>query len=143
MTKTIANNIASYLETLDIFEDFAATLVAASSNSSAINLFIGIEPPRPKDCVSIITYGGKAPLVDGYRQESFVQVRVRSDTRSRAISTCQFFINNLHGLKLENVGRLNCINSAPLILQPITIEGREGGELSVTVSNYEIKHVKV
>lgn len=137
MTNTIANNIASYLETLNMYDDFNATLAFST------NLFIGIEPPSPKDCVSIIPYGGNPPLVDGSRQESFVQIRVRSVTRSRALSTCQFLINNLDGLELVNVGRIKCNNSAPLPLQPITIEGREGGELNVTVANYSIKHVKV
>ena len=137
MTNTIADNVSSYLTGLDVHEDFGATLVEAS------NLFIGIEPPSPKDCISIIPYGGNPPLIDGYRQESFLQIRVRSNIRSRTISTCQFLINNLDGVELPNVGKIRCNNSAPLVLQPITIEGREGGELNVTVANYTVKHLKV
>ena len=143
MTNTIADKVASYLEGLNIYDDFNATLVSATSNTTALNLFIGIEPPTPKDCVSIIPYGGAPPLSDKNRQEAFIQIRVRSTKRSRALSTTQYFINTLTECELENVGKIKCLNSAPIPLQPITIEGREGGELHVMVSNYSIKHIKV
>jgi len=143
MTNTIADKVASYLETLNIYEDFNATLVAATSNEDAINLFIGVEPIAPKDCVSIIPYGGDKPNKDRYRQHPRLQIRVRSNRRSRAISTCQNIMNSLHMYEIPNVGLIECLNSAPLPLQPINIEGREGGELHVTVANYSVKHIKI
>lgn len=136
MTNTICNAVASYLE------DLTATNAICSALGTTLefgtNLFIGIEPAdKDVTTVTLIPYGGGPPLPDKYRQEPSIQIRVNSVTRQGALTVQQAIINELHMNQLNGNGQITCNNSAPLLIGSF-----EGGQHTISVSNFNVKHVR-
>jgi hypothetical protein len=137
MTLLFSSRIASYLEVLTatnpICVDMGATFIVAS------NLFDNFEPDRRNlDTVSIISYGGGPTEQDKVRQNPSVQIRVKCTSRQKALKVQQSIINTLNRNTLRGYGKMFAINSAPILL-----EVDKGGRYTITVSNFDCKHVKV
>lgn len=131
----VLESIASYLTNLTATNDICSelgTLVA-----TGVNLFIGFEPDALVDTITLIPYGGTPPNVDNQRLETSINIRVRAKNSSRAIKVSQKIIEQFSNNHLNGVGAIRAVQSAPIYLGKL-----EGGEWSVTTSNYTIKHVK-
>jgi len=137
MANTICNTVASYLTDLTATNAICSALGATLSFGT--NLFIGIEPAdKDVSVVTIIPYGGSPPNVDNQRQNPSVQVRVNSITRQGALTIQQSLINELHMNKLSGEGLMMSNDSAPLLIGSF-----EGGQKTISVSNYTVKHIKI
>lgn len=137
MTTTIADEFESYFASLPATSNICVAF--SDTFTSASNLFIGVEPEASK-CLSIYTYGGESPDIDGYRQNPSVQLSLKSKSRQTALSTMQSIINTLHhNTKVcsTSKGKVFANQSAPMITGT-----REGGELVIVVANFAIKHIK-
>ena len=130
------NTLASYLTNLGATHAIPTALGTTFTFGS--NLFIGIAPATSADSLTIIPYGGSAPNIDNLRQNPAIQIRSRTTSRQTAVSTQQALINNLHTNELSGGGKMFAVQSVPIFLG-----SDEGGEYVITVSNYEIKHIKV
>lgn len=138
---TIENEIRKYLEdktaTNPICDSLGTTLTYGT------NLFMYEEPSSgfASQCITILSYGGSPPNKDRRRQEPSVQIRLKTNSNTKANRTMQAIINDLHGndrVCASQPGKLFAVQSNPIRLAPL-----EGGEIKVTVSNYNIKHVKL
>ena len=135
MADTIASSFKTYFESLsatnDIVDSFGDTFTFGT------NLFIDIED-ETNECLSILSYGGEPPNIDGQRQNPAIQIRVKSENRKTTLETSQAVINELHGNKSLCRGRISAVQSNPIVFGV-----REGGNSTITVSNFNIKHVKL
>ena len=135
MADTIASSFKTYFESLtatnDIIDSFGDTFTFGT------NLFIGIED-ETNECLSIIPYGGEPPNIDGQRQDAAIQIRLKSEDRKTTLATSQAIINELHGNKELCTGRVSAIQSTPTYWKD-----REGGNSTITVSNFNVKHVRL
>ena len=137
MTNTICNVVASYLSDLTATNPICVAL--GTTLQTGTNLYIGVEPAgKSVSIVTLIPYGGSPPMADRYRQEPSIQVRVNSVTREGALSIQQALINELHMNQLNGNGQITCNNSAPLFIGSF-----EGGRHTISVSNYNVKHIKI
>ena len=136
MSSTIFNKISNYicslLATSNICSELGTTLNVGE------NLFIGFEPDTANDSITLIPYGGAPPEPDGYKQNPSVQIRLKTSSREKAIKVQQAIINELHMNELSGSGKMFAVQSAPILLPDL-----EAGEWKISVSNYNIKHVKV
>ena len=136
MTDTIFNKISDYLVCLNATQDICSEL--GTTFTSGTNVFIGFEPDTDNDSLTLIPYGGGSPNPDNNRQSPSVQIRLKTSSRQKALKVQQAIINKLHMNELSGSGKMFAIQSAP-ILMPDT----EAGEWMVSVSNFDIKHVKI
>jgi hypothetical protein len=129
----ITDEIETYLTGLTATNTICSTLGTTFSS-----VYIGGEPPDVSPCVAILPYGGSAPSPEGDRQNPSVQIRLKHSNRQTALKTMQAIINDFHGnTNILNKGKLYAKQSSPIIF-----EVQQGGEYIVTISNYDIKHIK-
>ena len=135
MTAIIADKLASYLTglpaTSEIPNALGTRLVATT------NLFVGFEAYVSVDSITLIPYPGVPPNMDGYRQESSVQIRLKTSTTEKAMKVGQAIVNHLHMKQISGKAQLHAINSAPLILGRL-----EGEEWCISTVNFSLKHLK-
>ena len=137
MTTTIADEFHDYFASLPATSNICVALGHRFVEAS--NLFIGIETEKD-ECLSIYMYGGSPPDKDGYRQYPDVQLRLKSNSRQTAFSTMQSIINTLHqnsNVCSTNSGKVFANQSAPFIFGV-----REGGEFTISIANFSVKHIK-
>jgi hypothetical protein len=132
---TILNAIASDLEDLSATHTLCAAFGTTFTDE---NLLLGFEQESDVDVVTIIPFGGTPPNNDGYRQDTYVQVRMKVTSRQVAIEAHQELINYLHNNQLNGNGKVFALQSAPSIT-----DAHESGKWVVSTSNYSIKHVKI
>jgi len=131
----IVNIVASYLEDLSATHPICNEL--GNTLTFGTNLFIGIEPTKSVDTLTLIPYGGKPPNVDNQRQEAALQLRLRTSSRYKSLSVQQACIDNLNCNQLNGEGYMRAINSVPLI-----IKSEDNDKWIVSVSNYTVKYIK-
>lgn len=119
----------------EILTNFNATKFVANTN-----LFYLIEPDTPRECVTIIPYGGGPPdrRHRGAQTPAF-QVRVKHTSVARGYRTTQAIINNLH--MNDAVGsdipmKVFAIQSAPMFM------GWDEEDYPVYVCNFDVMLVK-
>ena len=138
MAQTIAEEVETYFANLtatsSIYTELGETL------TSGTNLFVGFEPMNTGTCLTVIPYPSGSPSPEGDRHDSSVQVRLKCRSKQKSLRTMQSIINALHA----NTKVCSTDNGKVFANQsnPIPLEYQEGGEWFVTVSNYDIKHVK-
>jgi len=135
MADIIASSLKTYLETLTATHDVCDAL--GTRLVFGANLFIGVEP-EITNCVTIIPYGGAPPSPEGDRQFAALQLRTKTSTAKKSLNIGQGLINLLHNNDSACSGRINAVQSAPII-----IGFTEGGENIITVTNFIVKHVKL
>lgn len=132
---------------IDEFKDYLANLTATNEVCSVLgttftsntNLFVAGEPINIGTCLSINSYSSGPPTPEGDRHDSNVQIRLKCQNKQTAMKTMQSIINTFHNnTKICSKGRVSALQS-----NPITFEFQEGGEYIVTISNYNIRHVKL
>ena len=89
-------------------EDIKDMLEAESSLglTFATDLFIGKEPSKPDNCVTLYDYGGRPPRLTFDRQNYYypsVQVRVRNNDYRAGWALIQDIADFLHGLSNETL----------------------------------------
>lgn len=138
-TTTITDEFKKYFVALTatspIVSSFGTTFVLGS------NLYVGEENGKAVNMLTIYPTGGSPPNKDRLRQNSTVQIRIKSKSNSVGLRTMQDIINILH--QNDNVcasaaGKVYALQSTPLILGKI-----EGGKFSIFTSNYRILHNKL
>ena len=133
---TIYDKVKDYF--VGLASDHAICSAFGTTFTFGTNLFIGIEPNVSVSCITIQPYAGPPPTPEGDRQESAMQIRLKTNNRQKAITVQQAIINSLHGNQLSGNGYITANNSSPTIIGIL-----EGGEWIISVSNYLIKHVKI
>ena len=131
----IVNVIASYLETLTATNPICSAL--GDTFTFNTNLFIGFEQEKTVSAVTIIPYPGPKPNIDGQRQTAGIQLRLRTDSKYKALYVQQACIDNLDCNKLNGNGFMRANSSTPMV-----IEMQENGKWVISVSNYLVKYVK-
>uniref|UniRef100_A0A6M3JSV9 Tail protein n=1 Tax=viral metagenome TaxID=1070528 RepID=A0A6M3JSV9_9ZZZZ len=132
---TVLNKVASYLVTLT-----ASNIICSALGTTlrlASTLFLGQEPNKDNDTVTLIPYPGEPPDYGGYKYTSSVQVRVKVDDPQVGLNTQQAFIRQLHMNSLGGRGMMVSVNSAPLC-----IGSTEGGEKQIYVTSYYVRHIR-
>ena len=133
---TILNSIASYLTGLSATNIICSAL--GTTLKLATTLFLGQEPNKSTDTVTLIPYSGSPPDTSGNKYMSAIQVRVKTDSVSKGLNTQQAIINYLHMNELGGRGLMMSVNSAPIITGMV-----EGGEKSICITNFYIHHLKI
>jgi len=134
---TAAKEMRKYLGNLD--SSSTPCVAFGGSFVAGKNLFMPVEPSEATQCITVIPYGGGYPS-NKNRQESYVQIRVRTKKNKSCIETSQALINKLHrngNICASNNGIVYANQSAPAFLPSI-----EGGEYKISVVDYTIKHVQ-
>lgn len=134
--RTICDVVASYLDSLASSNSICSNL--GTTFTFGTNLFIGIPPDTTVDYVCITPYGGSQPNSDSYRQNARFQILFDTSNRQKSLTVQQAMINELHMNNMNGSGLIIAIQSTPIILNVY-----EGGERIQTVSNYEVKYVKI
>ena len=136
MATTIADELKNWFESLTATNPIASSL--GDTFSFGRNLTIGVEN-NATQVLTIIPYGGGPPTYEGERQNSSVQLRLKTPNRARGWSVMQSTINELtNKYEVITKGRLWANQSTPIVLPII----REGGEQTIYVVNFSSKHVK-
>jgi len=135
-TEIIANKVASYLTGLSATSEIPTAL--GTRLVASINLFVGFEVDTDVDSITLIPYPGSPPNRDGYRQESSVQIRLKTSSTEKALKVGQACVNYLHMKQISGKARIQALNSGPLVLGRI-----EGEEWCISTVNFSIKHIKV
>ena len=134
MADTICDRVASYLTTLDIGNEICTAVGTTLTFNT--NLFIGIEPADPKvSVITIIPYGGSGPVKD--RQNPAIQIRTKTYLQN-PLSIPQALINDLHDNELSGSGKVISLNSAPILIGSF-----QGGQYTISTTNFEVKHVNL
>ena len=133
---TICNLVASYLVTLPATNIICDAL--GTTLRLATTLFLGQEPYKDSDTVTLLPYSGSPPDTSGNKYMSAVQIRVKTNSIKRGLDTQQAIINHLHMNELGGRGLMTSVNSAP-----ISFPGVEGGEKNIVITNFYIKHIKI
>ena len=133
----------------DEFKKYFVGLTATSTIVSAFgttftvgsNIYVDEEHEKHVNVLTIYHTGGGPPNKDNLRDESSVQIRIKSTSNSVGMRTMQAIINKLN--QNENVcasanGRVYALQSIPMPLGKI-----EGGKFSIFVTNFDIKHIKL
>jgi len=87
--------------------DIADILESVDSGTYIIgtNLFVGKEPAKPDNCITLYDYGGRPPQLTFDRTEKYeypsVQVRVRNNDYRAGWDMIQDIADSLHGLSNE------------------------------------------
>jgi len=136
MTAIIADRLASYLTGLSATSEIPTAL--GTRLVATTNLFVGFEVYTSVDSITLIPYPGSPPNKDGYRQESSVQIRLKTSTTEKAMKVGQAIVNHLHMRQISGKARIQALNSGPLVLGRI-----EGEEWCISTVNFSIKHFKV
>uniref|UniRef100_A0A6M3KGD2 Tail protein n=1 Tax=viral metagenome TaxID=1070528 RepID=A0A6M3KGD2_9ZZZZ len=135
MTALIYNTIASHLTGLAITSEIPDAL--GTRLATDLNLFVGFEAYASVDSLTLIAYSGPPPNTDGYRQESSMQVRLKTNTTEKALKVGQAVINYLHMKQIGGKAQLQANQSSPMILGRL-----EGEEWCISTVNFSIKHIK-
>jgi len=133
---TILNKVASYLTELSATNIICSAL--GTTLRLATTLFLGQEPHKDSDTVTLLIYSGSPPDTSGNKYMSAVQVRVKTDSVKKGLDTQQAIINHLHMNELGGRGLMTSVNSAP-----ISFQGVEGGEKSIVITNFYIHHLRI
>lgn len=134
---------------VDEFKKYFAGLTATSTIVSAFgktftvgsNLYVGEENEKHVDMLTIYPTTGGPVNKDNLRDESSVQLRMKSASNSTGLRTMKAIINQLN--ENDNVcasapGKVYAVQSNPLPLGKI-----EGGKYSIFTANFDIKHVRL
>ena len=132
---TILNTVASYL--CNLSATHAITVALGTTLTFGTNFFIGGCEATEANTLTLIPYGGSPPNISNTQNPS-VQIETRTISRYIAIELQQALINFLHMNQLEGSGLIQAKQSCPILLST-----ERGGRLIISVSNYNIKHVKV
>jgi len=133
---TVLNLVASHLTTL-LATNIICTALGTTLRLGS-TLFLGQEPSKDRDLVTLIPYSGEPPDTGGYKYTSHVQIRVKTDSINTGLNTQQAFIRHLHMNELNGRGLMQSLNSAPLIIGSV-----EGGEKNIFVTNFRIRHLRI
>ena len=126
-----------------ISEDIKDLLEADSSLELelGVNLFVGMEPPTPDDCVTLYDTGGRGPQLTFNRNEHYYhgrfQVRIRSKSYLIGMNLAQTLMDYLHGRGHEEINstdyNLIQAGSAPAFI------GRDANHRLLFVVNFEVQ----
>jgi hypothetical protein len=150
MANIVCNEFRKYFNNLTATNAICVAL--GTTFVSGTNLFVLNEPSNDvaTRCLTIIPYGGAPPSPEGDRQESYVQIRLKTPYPENGLRTMQQIINSLHGnmhVCASNNGKVYAIQSSPIPYGYGANYGREGqiegGEYYIFVSNYRTKHIKL
>lgn len=139
MARTIGDEFQKYFANLTATSDICDTL--GTTLVFGTNLFVGYEPASATRCITITPYDGDPPNIDKERQTSYVQIRVKTPSNRTSFETSQSIINALHCNKnvcASQPGKVFAIQSTAMPL-----EYQQGGELLVTISNFQVKYIKL
>jgi len=134
MANTIANLVASNLMNLTATNPICSAL---ETTFSASNLFIDFEPDSSLSTISLCPYGGSPPNKDRHRQNPSIQIRMKTDSRKKGLSTQQEFIDYFTYRAINNTAILTPVQSAP-----ISFKTKESGRWIIYVTNYNVKYIK-
>jgi hypothetical protein len=139
MANTIVNEITKWFDSLTATSAICDTLGLTFTKGT--NLFQIAEPSSATQCLTVIPYPGSPPTPEGDRHESLVQLRLKIKSNEKGLKGMQDMINTLH--KNGNV----CASQPGYVFAnqstPIRLGAVEGGEFTIFISNYRIKHVKL
>ena len=133
---TIYDKVKDYIESLVAGNEIVDA--AGTTFTFGTNLFIGIEPDTSIDTITVTPYGGSAPAVDNQRQNTTIRIRFKTSNKRKALIVTQAIINDLHRNELDGNGLMTANQSSPIIEEIL-----EDGEWIVSISSFNIKHVKV
>jgi len=134
---------------VDEFKKYFVNLTATSPIISSfgttftlgVNLYIGEENEKHIDMLTVYPTGGEPPNKDRFRQNSAVQIRVKSKSNSVGLRTMQDIINIFHQngnvCSASMPGKVYSVQSTPNVLGKI-----EGGLFSIYTANFSIKNIK-
>jgi len=139
MANLVAYEIKKYLTNLTATASLCVTL--GRTLIASTNLFLFTEPVRATSCMTLIPFAGAPPNKDKIRQDSYVQIRLKTKSIRTTMETLQDTINKLH--ENESVcascnGKVFAMQSAPLFLQ-----FTEAGDYAIAVANFQVKHTKL
>lgn len=137
MTTSAVNEISKYLNNLTATNPICDALNTTLTEGK--NLFSWQEPMTATQMISIIPYLGSSPQTKD-KYESAVQIRIKAKSNKRAAETGQAIIQNFHkngNICASKTGIVLANNSNPMFLAPL-----EGGEWSITVANFTVRHVR-
>lgn len=104
------------------------------------NLFVGKEPDKPNECVTLYDTGGKGPRSTFEKSEKYyyhrLQVRVRSTSYLSGMTLAQEVMDVLHGLGHEEWNNTT-YELIRAISSPLLI-GRDGGRIIIVV-NFDVQ----
>jgi hypothetical protein len=135
---TLLEEISTYFANLTATHEIASNFGSAFTENT--NLFIGVEPATPTDCVSIIPYGGG--VADNRRpgaQSPSFQVRVRTTTYKKGFKTVQAVINAVHlndRITTTIPAKFYAVQSQPILLT------YDEEEYPIFVCNFSAKSIK-
>ena len=150
MANIIANEFRKYLDGLPATSAICVSF--GTTFTSGTNLFVISEPSNDlaTKCLTIIPYGGPPPSSEGDRQESYVQIRMKTPYPEGGLRTMQAIINKLHGnmhVCASSNGKVFAVQSSPIPYGFGANYGREGqiegGEYYIFSANFRTKHVKL
>ena len=139
MATVIVDEFRKYFSNLTATNDICSVL--GTTFTEGTNLFVGMEPPKKNNCLTIIPFAGSPPSPEGDRHDSIVQLRLKTEHRKKGLETMQSIINTLHNnttVCSSTNGRIESTTSIPFIA-----EVHEGGQYVVIVSNFHTKYIKI
>lgn len=135
---TLVRKVAAHFESLTATNPIRSNFGAALSFGT--NLFIGIVPATPTNCVTIIPYGGAPPDTRTRKaQYPSLQVRVRYNSYQTCYKVTQAVINHMH-MKDNFSASIRGIAYA-VQSQPIFLEYDES-ENPVMVANFDFRIIQ-
>ena len=115
---TLIEEAKSYFESLTATNEIRDNFGAAFSFNT--NLFLGVVPASPTECVVIRPRPGSPPEIGvKYAYNSGIGIRVRCNTYQKGYKVSQAIINNLHlndNICASVNGKFYAINSQPTVL---------------------------
>ena len=132
----------SYITDVKDFLCNNATISAAFGTTVLCgnSMYIGFEPNKPSNCITIFPYGGEAPEPNSkYKYNANVQVRVRATSFPVSYNTCQSIIDEMHyntSVLASTNGIMYAMESQPIFLT------RDENNRTIHVCNFRSKYVR-
>ncbi len=135
---TLLEEISTHFANLNATHEIASNFGSAFTENT--NLYIGVEPATPTDCMTIIPYGGAVadPRIRDAQSPSF-QVRIRTRTYAKGFKTTQAVINYLHlndRVTTTIPAKFYAVQSQPILLT------YDEEEYPIFVCNFNTKSIK-
>jgi len=139
---TLLYDVARYFTTLNATNPIRTNFGAAFTFGT--NVFVGVVPATPTNCVTILPYGGRPPDTRTKKaQYPSLQIRVRMSSYQKGYKVTQAIINSMHlndKVCASIRGIAYAIQSQPVFLeydeeeQPIFLANMDFNLIQYTVS---------
>jgi hypothetical protein len=120
-----------------MIDDIATYLAGQGIGTVGTNLFKGMLPASPDNCVALFEYGGERPdLVGTYVERPKLNVRVRNTSYSAGRSACGSIIEDLHTVGDTTLSGTRYLYI--MALQSPIYLGRDGHERAEWSINFQV-----